>query len=171
MNKFINKIKKYLFIFYYYLCLVKDKIMLSKSCEYALKSLLYITKTSENEKRVGVKEISSNLGIPFHFAAKILQILSKADIVSSQKGPNGGFYMTKDNLKHSLADVIRAIDGNGIFTNCILGLKACSEKRPCPLHFEFKEIKSQLSRGLESTKLDEFQEKLLSGNFYLSNIK
>lgn len=109
--------------------------MLSKSCEYALKSLLYITQNSQNEERVGAKEIASNLNIPFHFAAKLLQVLSKADIISSQKGPNGGFYMTSQNLKHSLADVVRAIDGNGIFVNCILGLKTCSEKRPCPLHF------------------------------------
>jgi Rrf2 family protein len=145
--------------------------MLSKSCEYALKSLLYITKISENEERVGAKEISANVGIPYHFAGKILQILSKAEIISSQKGPNGGFFMTKENLQHSLADVIRAVDGNGLFTNCILGLKACSEKRPCPLHFEFKEIKTKLSKGLENTKLDEFQAKLLSGKFYLNNFK
>ncbi len=143
--------------------------MLSKSCEYALKSLLYITKTSENEKRVGAKEISSNLGIPYHFAAKLLQVLSKADIISSQKGPNGGFFLTNENLKHSLADVIRAIDGNGIFVNCILGLKTCNEKRPCPLHFEFKEIKMKITKGFEQTTLAEFQEKLLSGAFYLNN--
>lgn len=144
--------------------------MLSKSCEYALKSLLYITKMSENEKRVGAKEIASNLSIPYHFAAKLLQILSKAEIISSQKGPNGGFFMTKENLKHSLADVIRAIDGNGLFVNCILGLKKCSETRPCPLHFEFKDIKLKMAKELETTKLEEFQSKLLSGNFYLSNL-
>lgn len=144
--------------------------MLSKSCEYALKSLLYITQMSKNEERIGAKDIASNLDIPYHFAAKLLQILSKADIVSSQKGPNGGFYMTKYNLEHSLADVIRAIDGNGIFTNCILGLKKCSEKRPCPLHFEFKEIKLKIANEFENTKLGEFQDRLLSGHFYLSNI-
>lgn len=144
--------------------------MLSKSCEYALKSLLYITKNSQNQERVGAKEISKNLEIPYHFAAKLLQILAKADIISSQKGPNGGFYMTVDNLKHSLADVVRAIDGNGIFVNCILGLKTCSEKRPCPLHFEFQDIKKKISRGFEETKLDEFQNKLLSGEFYLNNL-
>lgn len=143
--------------------------MLSKSCEYALKSILYITKMSENEERVGAKEIASNLGIPYHFAAKLLQILSKAEIISSQKGPNGGFYMTKENLKHSLADVIRAIDGNGIFANCILGLKKCSEVRPCPLHFEFKDIKNRITEEFESTRLDEFQGRLLSGKYYLSN--
>lgn len=144
--------------------------MLSKSCEYALKSLLYITQNSKDEKRVGAKEIASKLDIPYHFAAKLLQILSKADIISSQKGPNGGFYMTVDNLKHSLADVVRAIDGNGIFVNCILGLKTCSEKRPCPLHIEFSDIKRKITKGLEDTILEEFQNKLLSGNYYLSNI-
>lgn len=123
---------------------------------------------STDEKRIGVKEIASNLEIPLHYAAKILQILSKAEIVSSQKGPNGGFYMTTYNLTHSLADVIRAVDGSGIFVNCILGLKKCSEVKPCPLHHDFKEIKSKITSQLESTKLDEFQGKLLSGQFYLT---
>jgi Rrf2 family protein len=104
--------------------------MLSKSCEYALKSILYITKHSQNLERVGAKNISDDLDIPYHFAAKLLQILAKADIISSQKGPNGGFYLTADNLTHSLADVVFAIDGDGIFVNCILGLKTCSETRP-----------------------------------------
>lgn len=144
--------------------------MLSKSCEYALKSLLYITKNSKNEERVGAKEISKNLGIPYHFAAKLLQILARADIISSQKGPNGGFFMNTENLTHSLADVVRAIDGNGIFVNCILGLKTCSEKRPCPLHHDFQDIKKKISKGFEETKLDEFQNKLLSGKFYLNNL-
>jgi len=145
--------------------------MLSKSCEYALKSILYITKHSQNLERVGAKNISDDLGIPYHFAAKLLQILAKADIISSQKGPNGGFYLTAENLKHSLADVVRAIDGNGIFVNCILGLKTCSETRPCPLHNDFIEIKKKISRGFEDTRLDEFQSKLLSGEFYLNNLK
>jgi len=124
-----------------------------------------------NEERVGVREIADNLGIPYHFAAKLLQQLAKTDIVSSQKGPKGGFYMTKKNLTHSLADVIRAIDGNGLFINCVLGLKVCSESRPCPLHNEFHDIKWKLTQGFERTKLDEFQEKLLSGEFYLNNLK
>lgn len=145
--------------------------MLSKSCEYALKSILYITKHSKNEIRVGAKNISDDLAIPYHFAAKLLQILAKADIISSQKGPNGGFYLTAENLKHSLADVVRAIDGNGIFVNCILGLKTCSETRPCPLHNDFIDIKRKISKGFEDTKLDEFQSKLLSGEFYLNNLK
>lgn len=143
--------------------------MLSKSCEYALKSLLQITKHSKSEERIGAKELADELDIPYHFIAKLLQILVKAGIVSSRKGPNGGFYMTADNMKHSLADVVRAIDGNGVFTKCILGLKTCSEVRPCPLHFEFSEIKYKIRQGMEVTTLDEFQTKLLSGKYFLSN--
>jgi Rrf2 family protein len=144
--------------------------MLSKSCEYALKSILYITKHSQNLERVGAKNISDELDIPYHFAAKLLQILAKADIISSQKGPNGGFYLTADNLTHSLADVVFAIDGNGIFVDCILGLKTCSETRPCPLHYEFIDIKIKIAKVFEDTTLDQIKSKLLSGEFYLNNL-
>jgi hypothetical protein len=50
-----------------------------------------------------------------------------------------------------------------------MGLKACSEKNPCPVHFEYKEIKKNLIKMIEHNTLADFKEKLESGKFFLKN--
>jgi AraC-like DNA-binding protein len=76
-----------------YICPVKIIKMFSKTCEYALRALIYIAQQSKNDSRVGIKDISKSINSPEHFIAKILQDLSRKGFVQSVKGPNGGFYM------------------------------------------------------------------------------
>ena len=66
------------------------------------------------------------------------------------------FYIDSKIQKITLADVVTAIDGNDLFTGCGLGLRACNEKKPCPIHDEFKAIREKLKTMLESADLEEF---------------
>ena len=143
--------------------------MFSKSCEYAIKAMIFVAQKSKDEVRVGVKEIANGIDAPAHFIAKILQDLGRKKLVNSVKGPNGGFYMDQINLKSSIADVVKAIDGDGIYKDCVIGLKLCSEKNPCPVHFEFKEIKKNLIFMLEENTIANFNDKLDTGKFFLKN--
>jgi Rrf2 family protein len=133
--------------------------MFSKTCEYAIRAVLFIAQKS-NEGKVSIKEIAKGIDSPEHFIAKILQDLCKRGLIQSLKGPNGGFYLDKDNLKFSIADVVKAIDGDKIFLGCGLGLKQCSESQPCPIHHEFKKIRKDLYAMLERSKLGIFNDEL-----------
>jgi Rrf2 family protein len=141
--------------------------MFSKACEYGIRAMLYIARTSKEGARVGIRDISKAIDSPEPFMAKILQDLSRKGLVLSIKGPNGGFYMDSSHLKISLADIVTAIDGDDLFNGCGLGLKACNEKKPCPIHYEFKALRSNLKVMLEATPLEDFTEKLRSGLFFL----
>lgn len=143
--------------------------MFSKSCEYAIKAMIFVAQKSKDEARVGIKEIAKGTDSPEHFIAKIMQDLSRRRLVHSVKGPNGGFYMDKEDLKTSIADIVKAMDGDKLYSDCVLGLKTCSEKNPCPVHFEFKEIKRNLIRMIENNTIGEFNNKLDSGKFFLKN--
>jgi Rrf2 family protein len=143
--------------------------MFSKSCEYAIKAMICISQKSREGQRVGVEEVARNIDAPKHFIAKILQDLSRKRLVQSVKGPNGGFYLEKNDLKIALADIVKAIDGDSIYDECVLGLKACSAKNPCPVHHEYSEIKKKLILMIEKNTLGDFNEKLDSGNFFLKN--
>ena len=134
--------------------------MFSKTCEYAIRAMIFIAQRSKNGNKVGIKEISKGIGSPMHFIAKILQDLSKKGLVQSLKGPNGGFYLDRNSLKFSLADVVKVIDGDKIFTGCGLGLKQCSASQPCPLHFEFIIIRKQTYAMLKKAKLGAFSKQL-----------
>jgi len=78
----------------------------------------------------------------------------------SLKGPNGGFYLDKETLEYSLADIVKVVDGDKLFTGCGLGLKQCSETHPCPIHHEFKSLRRGIQTMLEKAKLGEFTEEL-----------
>jgi len=141
--------------------------MFSKSCEYAIKSMIFIAQKSNDGSRVGIKEIAKGTDSPRHFTAKIMQVLSRNKLVHSIKGPNGGFYMDSKDLKNSISDIVKAIDGNGIYTDCVLGLHSCSAENPCPIHHQYAEIKKNLIKMIENNTIGEFKDKLDAGVFHL----
>lgn len=130
--------------------------MFSKTCEYAIRAMIFIAQKSKNGNKVGIKEIAKGIDSPEHFIAKILQELSRKGLVQSSKGPNGGFYLDNKALKCSLAEIVQVIDGDKIFSGCGLGLKQCSESHPCPIHHEFKKVRKEMQLMLERAKLGEF---------------
>ncbi|WGH75493.1 Rrf2 family transcriptional regulator [Tenacibaculum tangerinum] len=128
--------------------------MFSKSCEYGLRATIFVAEQSVSDTKVGVKAIAAAIDSPEAFTGKILQILTKNNIIDSIKGPYGGFTIDKDNLKKiRLSDVVRVLDGDRIYTGCGLGLKQCSDNSPCPLHFKFVEIRDNLRKMLEGNTL------------------
>lgn len=98
--------------------------MFSKTCIYAMKTMIYLAiKSKEGVAYVSVVDVSEAIDSPKHFTAKILQQLSKANLLNSQRGPNGGFFLPTESGV-SLADIVRAIDGNQLLDGCILGFKS-----------------------------------------------
>ena len=65
--------------------------MLSNSCKYGIRAVIYLAKNPVDNGKIGIKRISEDLGLPTPFLAKILQLLAKHKILTSSKGPHGGF--------------------------------------------------------------------------------
>ena len=144
--------------------------MLSKTCEYAIRALIYTAQQTNEGHRVGVKDVAKGIDSPEYFIAKILQEMVRKNFLQSTKGPTGGFHLSEENLSNSLAVIVRQFDGDKIFNGCALGLKQCSEKNPCPLHNQFKEIRNGLKNMLESTTIKMLVDKLESKKLFLKLI-
>lgn len=134
--------------------------MFSKACTYALRATMFISERSKAGLRCSIGEVATAIAAPESFVAKILQDLVRKSLLASVKGPKGGFFLTDEMRARNLADVVAAVDGDSLFTGCALGLPECSEKRPCPLHHEFKKIRSEIKEVMERTRLDAFSEAL-----------
>ncbi|WP_346238857.1 RrF2 family transcriptional regulator [Niabella insulamsoli] len=141
--------------------------MFSKATEYGIKAMMYIAVKTRNGERVGVKEIAKNIDAPVHFTAKILQELCRKNLLHSAKGPNGGFYLDSADLKTPLGKIVKTLDGDRFYNTCVLGLKACSHKNPCPVHHEFKVIKEKIIDMLEKNTIGSFNTELINKNFFL----
>ncbi|MCD6062430.1 MAG: transcriptional regulator, BadM/Rrf2 family [Flavipsychrobacter sp.] len=145
--------------------------MFSKACEYAIRAVVYIASETDETKKVGIQEICDHIEAPQHFTAKILQTLSRKHIVNSQKGVNGGFFLDSVQKKKSLKNIVEAVDGDQVFVGCGLGLKQCSETKPCPIHNQFKDIRNRLTKMMESTTIDALAIRLLKGESVLMQTK
>jgi Rrf2 family protein len=119
--------------------------MLSNTSKYALRAAIYIAFNAIDGKKIGIKVISEDLNIPSPFLAKILQVLAKHKILSSTKGPNGGFGVGKDPFTVSLYDIVTIIDGDDLFKKCLISMRMCNENEvQCPMHSKYEKIRSQL---------------------------
>lgn len=142
--------------------------MFSKACEYAIRSVVFISVASLEGERVGFKEIAKEIDAPQAFVAKVLQKLVKGGIIESVKGAGGGFEIPVQNLEQmKLCEVVNVMDGDSIYKGCGLGLKKCSETHPCPVHFKFKAIRNELKIMLETTTLKELANGTRSGDTFL----
>lgn len=122
--------------------------MLSNSCRYGIRAVIYLASQPISNGKTGIKQISSDLGLPQPFLAKILQQLAKQKILSSSKGPHGGFSLVKNPEHITLLDIVKTIDGDDIFTNCLMHNGSCEstglEKKTCPLHEEYEKTRKDL---------------------------
>lgn len=142
--------------------------MFSKTCEYGIRATIFIASQSYQNKRVGLKDIAKKIDSPEAFTAKILQILSKNNIINSIKGVGGGFDIPRETMKDiKLAQIVNALEGDRVFTGCGLGLTHCSEDHPCPMHDKFKSIRNELAFMLENTNLEELAMGIKTGDTFL----
>lgn len=143
--------------------------MFSKACEYAIRATIFIAGQSMKGQKAGQKEIAQAIEGPEAFTAKTLQKLTRSHVVSSDKGPNGGFYLSTQQLNDiSLIHIVEAIDGNEMFHSCGLGLKACNSQRPCPVHFQYKKVRDGLLHMLTTTNVRDLAMGLKKGEAFLT---
>lgn len=95
--------------------------MFSNKVRYALRALIDLGLCNTSE-RISIREIAARQGIPEHFLQKVLMDLKDAGLVSSRKGPSGGFHLSKRLEEISLFDVVEALEskfpGGGCPSDC-----------------------------------------------------
>lgn len=130
--------------------------MLSSANKYAIRSVLFLAIYSNEQNKIGTVEIAEKLDSPQPFLAKLLQQLTKDKLVSSTKGPNGGFFLTEKNKKNTIWDIIISIKGEKKFDQCFLGLSKCSDEKPCPVHYIVSNFKDKLLEDFKDKTIDQF---------------
>ena len=118
--------------------------------------MLFLAEKSDDKTKLSVQIIADTLMIPKPFIAKLLQQLAKAQMISSTKGPNGGFYLNEDDRKYSICDIIEVIDGPRFFEGCFMGLSKCNDENPCPVHPIVGAFKENILKQFKEKTIDDF---------------
>ena len=142
--------------------------MLSNTCKYAIRAVIYLALNGGEERKIGIKEISKELEIPTPFLGKILQTLAKNKMLLSTKGPNGGFSLGKSQKEITLLHIIEIIDGLDLFNNCLIGLRTCSANAhtdvQCPIHHKYLPISNQIYNLFNTETIADLAEEIRASN-------
>lgn len=126
--------------------------MLSSTAEYALRVIAHLAGHAPPPAKAF--DIAAATKVPSGYAAKILQDLTKAGLVQSQRGPKGGFVLARDPSEITVLQVISAVDPIRRITACPLGKRAHAHKL-CRLHQRLDDAFAAVERSFgESTIAD-----------------
>ena len=133
--------------------------MLSATCKYAIRAVIFIASRPDQKTNTGLKQIAEKLIIPQPYLAKILQVLSRKKILHSSKGPHGGFHLLIPAEKLTLMDIIEAIDGGDFFDSCYVTGEKCNFDKPdngvCILHNDLRKEKDNLAKFFSSKTIED----------------
>ena len=83
---------------------------ISRTVEYGLTAAVFIAQNCE-DGRVMAKKISEAYDLPTEYLLQVMQQLVRVGILTSKKGPNGGFGLAKPATEITLLEIIEAIEG------------------------------------------------------------
>lgn len=144
-------------------------MIFTRTSQYAIQALIYLA-TQPGGQPVLNREIADRLGVPRPYLAKILQDLSRGQILDSARGRRGGFSLRHGAEKTSLLDILLLLDGLGVRRQCLLGLKECGDEHACPLHREWKRIKNEMLATLGGLTLGHLADAVRGGRYRLSDL-
>lgn len=129
-------------------------MILSQTAVYALKAVLHLAEAG-GEEPVRVDDIAQALDVPRNYLSKILHVLAREGVLSSTRGPHGGFRLGRDASGLRLEDVIRHFDEITTASGCLLGRARCSDASPCAAHARWKDVSRSAQAFLRETTIED----------------
>ncbi|MFH0731669.1 MAG: Rrf2 family transcriptional regulator [Candidatus Omnitrophota bacterium] len=128
--------------------------LITRDTDYAVRALCCIAK--QKEKIVSVSELVKALKIPRPFLRKILQILSKKDLIRSYKGKGGGFALLVGPEKISLAGIVAIFQGPVMFNDHTFKKKKCPNVKCCNIKEKIDCIEKYVISELNAINIASF---------------
>ena len=124
--------------------------MLSSTSDYALRAILMLAQ-SEPGRPMRSDEIARATGSPANYLAKTLNALAKAGIVTSARGPHGGFTLALAADELTLARIVDCFDEPRPTTQCLLGTHPCDGRHSCVAHQRWTAVQQARRAALADT--------------------
>lgn len=125
--------------------------MISQTSEYALRAAVFLAARG-GDKPASAQEISEATRVPVGYLQKILRMLSRHQILTAQRGANGGFALAKVPTAISVLDIVKASDGQiQRIERCPLGI--VGHDKLCSLHRLLDEEMARAERTFAATSI------------------
>lgn len=110
-----------------------SSMQLTRAADYAVRVMVHLA-TLRDQQRALLPDLARETETPESFLSKVLQGLTRAQLISSRRGKAGGFAILPAGREANMRQVIEAIDGPVCFNVCLDGGKECERKSWCPAH-------------------------------------
>lgn len=144
-------------------------MILSRTCQYAIQALVFIATRREGPP-VLARAVAAYLNVPAPYLAKIMQTLSRARLVESFRGPQGGFRLREGAGETTLMVVATLMEPPDAFETCLLGLKACEDENPCPMHRDWKPLKQKVLALLNRKTIGQLAAAVRTGKYRIADL-
>lgn len=127
-------------------------MILSQTALYALRAVLCLAQAEQSEP-VRVDDIATQLDVPRNYLSKILHALTRTGVLTSTRGPGGGFQLAKPASELTLAAVVEHFDQIPAEAQCLLGRAECSDANPCPAHEQWRRVSFSVNEFFRQTSI------------------
>ena len=124
--------------------------MLSATSDYALRAVLLLAR-SRDDRPMRADEIADATGAPRNYLAKTLNAMAKAGIVTSARGPQGGFMLAVAPAALPIARIVDLFEEPRPRGTCLLGARPCNPLRPCAAHCRWTAVTDARREPLMTT--------------------
>lgn len=127
--------------------------MFGRTADYALRALLFLTQEGADGRFVRADAIAKATGMPRNYTGKVLNALAKARLVTSARGPTGGFRLAANPGTITAARVVDLFADPPTSRRCLLGAKRCNRARPCSAHQRWTVVLDAQRAPLDATTI------------------
>lgn len=132
-------------------------LRLTKKADYGLMALKFLAERPDTPS-LSAKDIAEAYGIPSQLLAKILQRLTKAGLLRSHAGTNGGYALSRAAEGITAFEVIVAIDGPLFITSCATGPRACDLTESCTIKEPLAKVNESIAAVLKAIRVSDLCE-------------
>lgn len=126
--------------------------MLSQTAEHALRACLFLARRTDVE-RWSAQAVAEAVGAPPNYLSKTLNQLARAGLLSSVRGPCGGFRLEADPAQLTVAEIVDLFAPPATHAMCLLGGVPCSDQTPCDAHTAWTAVKAESRQAIARTTL------------------
>ena len=123
---------------------------------YAVRAL-YCLSTFPREKPVPLSEVAKRQNISLNFLEQLFVHLRKSGIVTSVRGPRGGYRLSKEPTDITIGEILRSVGETTFPVFCnddyATGKRPCPRADDCVTHLLWERLGSNINQFLDATTL------------------
>ncbi len=144
-------------------------LSLTRKADYGLVALAYLgQQRAQGGGATSAREIAERFGLPLPFLMNLLKDLVQSGIITSTRGPHGGYALATEPGDITLMQVLQAIEGPVQFARCadtlpVMGKQcqpdqACPIAEVCPIREPIRRLHERISDFLDQVTLEDLFE-------------